>query len=611
MKRIYIPTSTLNFNNIFSTESISPKIFYQNRGFGYKRFELVKPNPFEDRILGYSQLPVFSIEQSDYDDYPMVIEVDADLLNTKEVLTTRGDNVDVYEIFKTIYLVPGKTKIHFFDPNTLRTTLIVSERSLETKVVDLYKNSFVIANRDLSFNWSNAYLSKVKPSVSKDNSTSIAFDQKINRLKGLFYSYVVGVTLSSSYRDNELNLLQRKYQQLMSLLRLNDTSKSEETDSLWKNICSDTEKQIADKGFSINHFSISNLKLTSLVDSSFQGNGAEVFRNIVNMLMDFPIANTENFKESKADIAFEIGKILKEQIRNWDGSNEQAYINGLLANIESYEPFELKSHKSSLMQSISAFVMKGDDPEKLNSFLNDNNILNKRIAIGFWGSLFGFANMPKTLFYQLFNNENKKLAIESYCYLHQQIHGIKIEPFNYEHKSNVIVQPEKVVKQENKESKAITKSPKSTQKESKIEGKLPNCPKCGNQMVLRTHKKGDFYGCPDYSKGCSGKRDMQLNELDDSFKVISKSVVSVDKSDYVVMIIEYLKVVEQCKIADLNKYLKEQNSKWSHSVKTAKDYILNNMPEKVELIKIDKNGRIGKKGSEGVKLRKENLFPNS
>ena len=34
MEKIYIPTTTLNFNNILSTESISPAIFYEKRGFG-------------------------------------------------------------------------------------------------------------------------------------------------------------------------------------------------------------------------------------------------------------------------------------------------------------------------------------------------------------------------------------------------------------------------------------------------------------------------------------------------------------------------------------------------------------------------------------------------
>ena len=38
--KLYIPTCTLNFNNILSSESISPLGFYARRGFGNKRFYL-------------------------------------------------------------------------------------------------------------------------------------------------------------------------------------------------------------------------------------------------------------------------------------------------------------------------------------------------------------------------------------------------------------------------------------------------------------------------------------------------------------------------------------------------------------------------------------------
>lgn len=80
MDKFYIPISSLNFNNIIATESISSKSFYQNRKFGYKRFYNVKPNPFEDILLGYSKIPNFHIDDTDLDDYPLVIEVSTDLL---------------------------------------------------------------------------------------------------------------------------------------------------------------------------------------------------------------------------------------------------------------------------------------------------------------------------------------------------------------------------------------------------------------------------------------------------------------------------------------------------------------------------------------------------
>lgn len=46
--KLYIPTCTLNFNNILATESISPAGFYNRRGFGNKRYYKVQANDFNN-----------------------------------------------------------------------------------------------------------------------------------------------------------------------------------------------------------------------------------------------------------------------------------------------------------------------------------------------------------------------------------------------------------------------------------------------------------------------------------------------------------------------------------------------------------------------------------
>lgn len=76
--KLYIPTCTLNFNNIFSTESISPKAFYQRRGFGNKRFYPVEANSLDGVVLLYSKYPRYDVEDSEIENYPMVIEIDSD-----------------------------------------------------------------------------------------------------------------------------------------------------------------------------------------------------------------------------------------------------------------------------------------------------------------------------------------------------------------------------------------------------------------------------------------------------------------------------------------------------------------------------------------------------
>ena len=75
MRKFYISTSTLNFNNILSSESISPKAFYEKRGFGYSRWETIPENPYKNAIVLYDNLCFFERPESDIEDHPLVVEV--------------------------------------------------------------------------------------------------------------------------------------------------------------------------------------------------------------------------------------------------------------------------------------------------------------------------------------------------------------------------------------------------------------------------------------------------------------------------------------------------------------------------------------------------------
>ena len=49
--KLYIPTTTRNFQNILSSESISPKSFYKERKFGDNRWYSIPENNMENVIL--------------------------------------------------------------------------------------------------------------------------------------------------------------------------------------------------------------------------------------------------------------------------------------------------------------------------------------------------------------------------------------------------------------------------------------------------------------------------------------------------------------------------------------------------------------------------------
>ena len=76
---LYIPTSSLNFNDIFATESISPKTFYSNRSFGTRRHFLTEYNFDSNVTLLYKRMPKFQFEtETMLDEFPIILEVDVD-----------------------------------------------------------------------------------------------------------------------------------------------------------------------------------------------------------------------------------------------------------------------------------------------------------------------------------------------------------------------------------------------------------------------------------------------------------------------------------------------------------------------------------------------------
>ena len=124
MKKFYIPTSTLNFNNILSSESISPKAFYDKRGFGYFRWATVPENPFDNATALYDNLCNFVRPKSDVEDHPLLIEV---LLDETRLTQAEG----FWYCDHTIYLAPTTTRFLFYTETDKTITLSMSEASLE------------------------------------------------------------------------------------------------------------------------------------------------------------------------------------------------------------------------------------------------------------------------------------------------------------------------------------------------------------------------------------------------------------------------------------------------------------------------------------------------
>lgn len=729
MEKLYLPTSSLNFNNIFSSETISPLWFYGNRNFGYKRFESVEPNSFQNSILLYSHYPVFEIKDDEQDNYPMIIEISKSIVSDKIKKVKILDNIEIFQIASTIYLNPFEIKVFFQSEKHLRITLLKAEASLETKMVSIYKSCLSFTpNLSNTFKWNKNNFNKIKDIEESKLLAEVELDVKINKIKGFAYCYLIGANsnmpaefleLKRIIRDirnitsgliniyqSQYNLENKSYskkqnysketiknleefnnkvtrficlaeivepqnkkkqdlerevfkqfginesefEKIIKLLKsyksyretlyehfqwaIQNTkhaakssfwisnfeklsiyinsifSKQESTQSNFKiedieivfslaeDALSKYEDSIRNKYERLNieqAFAISNLRLTSIFDRKLKGK-SEFYQSIINALINLPIENVEHFKYLKADITRTFGKILKEfvediQKKDWTKSPERIYINSLLDNIESYQPFDIRSHTSEVLQSFSAFIMKGEDLEKLKDFLIVNNIQDFRISFGLWGATFGFATLPKTISNNILMSDAgyltsffKNLAKQLFDYDLETINELQIikEPrIDYEQ-----IEKEHVVEKKVEKSFELSRENHDVILSSNISEKIL-CPECNSEMLLRKGLYGDFYGCIKYPS-CKGKR--QLKED------IKNTGISNNLS---ILIIEYIEKNGHCKISDLLVYVNDKTKK-SYKVGDIETFIKQNLIEELELKK--------KERSSGVMKRAKGIF---
>ena len=215
--KLFIPTCTLNFNNIFSTESISPKAYYANRGFGNRRYYSVEANSLDMAVTLYSKYPVFKVDNTDLENYPMVIEIDTDDYEQTEFNISGSNNeIETYTCASTIYLNPFHCYFYFDSYEAREGVLTKAEQSLENKFSKLYSPNLRIwrnemkgfgdKTRDLfskteqvEFLWNVTY-APVKTATYSNKRN----DAYIDRLKGFLYCYLIGANLSVSKEIGEL-----------------------------------------------------------------------------------------------------------------------------------------------------------------------------------------------------------------------------------------------------------------------------------------------------------------------------------------------------------------------------------------------------------------------
>ena len=482
--KLYIPTTTLNFNNILSNESISPASFYKIRGFGYSRWTEIPENVTDNYIVLYDSFYNIGRDASEIEDHPLVIAI-----NTQEQFQEIEKGIFITD--KTIYLNPWNTEFIFFSNKDKLTTLSLSDSSLETKMIRLYQKNFLIQPSYGSF----PTVEKVLP--GNVNQAEISHDRIINRLKGLLYGYYIGALLSiDKSKVEDYNILKELLNIFASILSNPSRIPSPEqrdklsfllfshalTSPINKNILSKINeiRQGKDPEWAIEIFKIiyfnpiHKINISSILKELQEGpieeNGAiKWVTNELNLLDTEINKNKKPLSPDDAEIIVIKGQLhsisktiisdleenklfiglinyiltdntitgktssLKTYLAdtltvqakkilgaNWDESYIRKFLNQLRRHVRG-EQFN-QEWNNGILSSLAAVILKGDDWESLLDFMKRKGMTDYRLAYAFYGIFNGFANLTRDFTDLLLNNENRYVA-SVYQEFHGQLHN--------------------------------------------------------------------------------------------------------------------------------------------------------------------------------------------
>ena len=446
-KTYYIPTTSLNFGNILSTESISPKSFYEKRGFGSSRWFSIEENKFDTITLMYKEPFRFERPISDLEDYPMFIEFSSD-----EQFEPFCDGI--FYTDRTIYLDPWNTKFVFLSEKAQKRVLGIAESNLENKVMELYSRRMEVNSFD-----GNTMDFKSEYRELPENEKAIKQDIVINKLKGLLYGYYIGAFLSASGQNvqklsalleakdicysvlsneynaptsaqrkrlkelfDELNKVDEKYLKFREKWSCQTEDILKDIRDIWGRDLLQYPPEIIDDvdGGSERIQSVIDLlkrninacqnrvqkerKRLSVEDAELDVSNVEDIRiklcsqedqeKFKKWIQFFIQGNIDGgyLSSKKLEWATELTAITKELLgQKWEGSNDKKFLNAVrkLLGGEKVE-FEWRD---GLLCSLAAVLVKGESWDKLLSFVQAKKMTDYRFVFAIYGIIKGFANL--------------------------------------------------------------------------------------------------------------------------------------------------------------------------------------------------------------------------
>lgn len=436
---------------------------------------MIDENPYRDRVLLYSSPILVRRPKGDLEDHSLLIEIESD----KEYSSLQSG---VYYAQETIYLDPSRVRFIFDCEEHRRATLSMSQGSLETKLVHLYRNDIEPYSQVID---SVSGLPDLEEKHASDFAGEIDKDRRVNKLKGMLYGFYIGAMLSPRMRYVDLRRCLRKLWNSCSVVlsqgRLaskDEAIVSEGLDkyklSLFKlefeNASSYRDKQeldakiegmysiprlrqdVEDGGEKVAqwfekqrvylaHRVQSEMRTLSIAEESIVADkdgliklstGKELPCFIKEWFNDILLRSEYNrklstYKDELLVALLNRSKVAVNVYGDWENSFERTHLNQMrrIANGEAQPQFDWSVNYTASLLAVAA---RSDDWQKVIEYLEDVRHNDYRLAFAYYGVLYGFADLPRDFTDVLFTCEDKGYVANLYCELFGQLHGEVINP---------------------------------------------------------------------------------------------------------------------------------------------------------------------------------------
>ena len=478
--KYYIPTSSLNLDEILQSESISPFSFYAQRKTGCQSIELIdEVKSYSNHIVLFGYPVSFSIKDTARYNFPLLIEID----DEEQLKDIKGNSEGMYFYNHTIYLTPENCSFYFYREKDFELATINTKNNGKTKYYDDYKiypsilftqlkelrmqqsidvldigeNTEIMIDKQKGalFACLLGRAKSVSPELAKlqfltqklyDYFTSIiaSLQDKKQLMPYLLDYWKEYKAIDPEYMRFESNLSNEcnKYgnskqgfiKQLEDLGKWNDICNSYMKEWDCNLISDDIDKLSTTQEFDNKRSEIENHtnKLIKDYQKQNQKSGIDMisvrnniveFENkaIINRVLNYILREQltdEQLKSNRLEICNNLMHEIKKEVIGWGNSKERNYAHKLFNSIQYINvSFSLKETDNMELMAVAAFLLKGDSFNQLMTYLKMNEIEDYRYVLTLWGALYGYRQMDRDMF------PDEILTKENYKNIHCKLHG--------------------------------------------------------------------------------------------------------------------------------------------------------------------------------------------